>query len=49
MLQAQASGLVKDIWQMRQIIADSTDMVRYEPTDTPAWDEAFERFQKITK
>ena len=49
MLQAQASGLVKDIWQMRQIIADSTDMVRYEPTDTPAWDAAFERFQKITK
>ena len=47
MLQAQASGLVSDIWQMRQIIANSTNLVRYEPQDQQAWDKAFERFQKL--
>ena len=47
MLQAQASGLVSDIWQMRQIIANSTNLVRFEPQDQQAWDKAFERFQKL--
>ena len=45
MLQAKASGDVADIWQMRQIIANSVDMVAYHPTsDRCVWDEAYERF-----
>ena len=47
MLQAKAAGLVSDIWQMRQIIANSTDLVRYAPQDQSAWDIAFEKFQKL--
>ena len=48
MLQAKAMGLVKDIWKMRQIIANSVDMTAYHPTaDRRAWDEAYERFLTI--
>ncbi|MDE7456706.1 MAG: rhamnulokinase [Prevotella sp.] len=50
MLQAKASGDVADIWQMRQIIANSVDMVPYHPTgDKAAWDEAYEKYLRLTK
>ena len=48
MLQAQAAGLVKDIWEMRRIIANSLDLVKYEPTDQAAWDKAYETYLNIT-
>ena len=48
MLQAKAAGLVKDIWEMRRIIANSLDLVKYEPTDKAAWDEAYEKYLRIT-
>ncbi|MCR5269961.1 MAG: rhamnulokinase [Prevotella sp.] len=48
MMQAKASALVEDIWQMRSIIANSTAMVKYEPQDKHVWDEAYERFLSIT-
>ena len=47
MLQAQAAGLVSDIWEMRRIIANSLDLVRYEPQDQTIWDQAFERYLSI--
>ena len=48
LLQAKAAGLVKDIWEMRQIIANSLDLVRYEPQDQAVWDAAYENYLKIT-
>ena len=48
MLQAKAAGLVKDIWEMRGIIANSLDLVKYEPADKAAWDEAYEKYLRIT-
>ena len=48
MLQAKAAGQVKDIWEMRQIIANSLDLVRYEPADKAAWDEAYKKYLVIT-
>ena len=48
MLQAKASGIVKDIWEMRSIIANSLDLVKYEPTDKAIWDEAYEKYLRIT-
>jgi rhamnulokinase len=48
MLQAKAAGLVKDIWEMRRLIANSLDLVRYEPKDQAQWDMAYERYLKIT-
>ena len=49
MLQAKASGAVKDIWEMRQIIANSLELKRFEPQDKEAWDKAYEHFLEITK
>ena len=49
MLQAKAAGLVKDIWEMRRMIANSVDLVRYEPADKAVWDQAFEKYLTITK
>ena len=48
MLQAKAAGQVKDIWEMRQIIANSLDLVTYEPTDQETWNEAYEKYLKVT-
>ena len=49
MLQAKAMGVVRDIWQMRGIIANSVEMVPYHPTaDKAAWDAAYEKYLTIT-
>lgn len=49
MLQAKASGDVSDIWAMRQIIANSVEMVPYHPAgDKAAWDKAYEKYLIIT-
>ena len=47
MMQAKAVGLVGDIWQMREIIANSIDLVKYEPQDKAQWDAAFEKYLGI--
>ena len=49
MLQAKAAGLVSDMFQMREIIANSIELNTYTPQDTELWDKAYERFQKISK
>ena len=49
MLQAKAAGLVQDIWEMRQIIANSLELVRYEPADKEVWDAAYEKYLSIAK
>jgi rhamnulokinase len=33
---------------MRRIIANSLDLVKYEPADKAAWDEAYEKYLRIT-
>ena len=47
MMQAQAANMVKDIWEMRAIIAASTEMTRYEPQDKDIWDKAYEKYLSI--
>lgn len=49
MMQAKAVHLVKDIWEMRQIIANSVELVKYEPTDKAVWDQAFDKYLKISE
>ena len=49
MIQAKAANLVNDIWEMRQIIANSLELVKYEPADQAIWDQAFQKFQKISE
>ncbi len=48
MMQAKAAGVVSDIWQMRQIIANSLDLVKYEPKDKKKWDTAYKRYLDLT-
>jgi len=47
MMQAKAARVVSDIWQMRQIIANSINLVKYEPTDKAAWDVAYDKYISI--
>lgn len=48
MIQAKAAGEVSDIWEMRRIIANSIDIVSYQPTNQAAWDVAYEKYLQIT-
>jgi len=47
--QLLASGEIKDLAQMREVIANSFPCERYEPQDTELWKEAYQRFLKVTK
>jgi rhamnulokinase len=47
MLQAKAAGNVRDIWEMRAIIANSIQLVKYEPQDKSVWDEAYQQYLNI--
>ena len=47
MMQAKAARLVNDIWQMRAIIANSIEMVKYEPQDKAVWDAAYDKYLGI--
>jgi rhamnulokinase len=47
LVQMMATRAVKDLAELRRIIARSTELVTYEPTDSAAWDRAYERFQGL--
>ncbi len=49
MLQAKAASLAGDIWQMRELIAESIETKNYMPEDRQIWDEAYAKFCRITK
>lgn len=44
MLQAKAAGMVDDMFQMREIIAQSIELKTYLPQDSKVWDEAYQKF-----
>ncbi len=44
MIQAKALGLVKDMFDMRQLIAKSIELKTFEPQDKEIWDSAFEKY-----
>ncbi|MBQ0023556.1 MAG: rhamnulokinase [Prevotellaceae bacterium] len=48
MLQAKAAGLVNDMFEMRSIIAESIDLNTYMPQDTKVWNEAYEKYERLT-
>jgi len=47
MMQAVATGEVGSIAEAREVIRNSFDVEQYEPRDTAAWDQAYEKFQKV--
>jgi rhamnulokinase len=48
MLQAKAAGVMRDIWEMRRVIANSTNLVKYEPQDQETWNQAYNKYLNIT-
>ncbi|WMJ88057.1 rhamnulokinase [Anaerocolumna sp. MB42-C2] len=46
-LQLMASGQIKDITEARKIIGQSPDIVKYEPKEKEAWEEAYKRYKEI--
>jgi rhamnulokinase len=49
MVQAKSAGEVKDLWEMRRVIANSLELKEFTPTDKEVWDEAYARFLEILK
>lgn len=49
MLQAKALGLVSDMLDMRRVVANSIEQREYLPREKDVWDEAYQRYQKVTK
>jgi rhamnulokinase len=47
MVQAKAAGAVGDIWDMRQIIANSIHLERYQPQEKELWEAAYKKFITI--
>jgi rhamnulokinase len=47
MMQAVAAGDVSSIAQAREVIRSSFEVEQYEPKNTSAWDEAYQRFLKV--
>ncbi len=48
MLQAKASGCVRDMLEMRKVVANSIEMSEYLPQDTEMWREAYEKYLAVT-
>ena len=49
MVQAKAAGEVKDLWDMRKVIANSLNLKRFSPADKEIWDAAYGKYLAITK
>lgn len=47
MVQAKAAGEVKDLWEMRKVIADSLQLKHFTPEDKEIWDAAYDRFLAV--
>jgi rhamnulokinase len=48
LLQALAQGRLASLGEVREVVARSYELVPYEPRDVFLWDEAYERFLKLT-
>ena len=49
MMQALALGYVKSLPEIREVVRNSFQPVRYVPRQKSQWDEAYERFKRIIK
>jgi rhamnulokinase len=47
MIQAKAAGEVRDLWEMRKVIANSIELKHFHPKDKAQWDAAYEQFLAI--
>jgi rhamnulokinase len=47
MVQAKAAGEVRDLWEMRKVIANSIELKHFHPKDKAQWDAAYEKFLAV--
>lgn len=47
MVQAKAAGEVKNLWDMRKVIANSIELKEFTPKDKEKWDIAYKKFLEI--
>ncbi len=47
LLQAKALGKVNSLAEMREIVSNSFEVIRFKPSPKLNWEEAFERFEKL--
>ena len=47
LVQAKAMGRVRDLNHIRKIVRGSSDILEYEPGDTRAWNEAYNKFTEL--
>ncbi len=47
LVQVRASGELRSLREMRDVIRRSSDVARYEPADASAWDDATGRFSQL--
>lgn len=49
LVQGMASGEVRDLAELRDIIAHSFELATFEPTGDTAWDSAYERYRHLQR
>ena len=49
MVQAKAANEVRDLWDMRRVIANSLELKRFTPADKEQWDEAYDKYLRIVE
>jgi rhamnulokinase len=47
LVQMVGAGVFSSVAEGRQALRDSSDVVEYAPTDTAAWDEAYEKYLRV--
>lgn len=49
LMQLVATGELSDVFQARELVRQSIELKRYEPTSSTAWHEAYLRFRSLVK
>jgi rhamnulokinase len=48
LVQLMALGEIADVSQIRQVVRQSCEVLTYEPQQTPAWEDAYQRYRQVT-
>lgn len=49
LIQLKLFGEIASLNELRQVVRDSFELIRYEPKDTQSWDDAYHRYLNITQ
>ncbi|HEY3415486.1 MAG TPA: FGGY-family carbohydrate kinase, partial [Armatimonadota bacterium] len=49
LVQLMALGEISDVSEIRQVVRQSCELITYEPQETAAWQEGYNRFVEVTR